>query len=113
MRPELPGTVNLVLARALAKEPDDRYDSCGAFADALREALGLEPYDSSRPPGAVPTLSASRSAATAPLTLPPDSPPTKLLPGSPSPSLPPMASLPSPHSGSPSRPAAAEPGPPW
>ena len=107
VRPELPGTVNLVLARALAKEPDDRYDSCGAFADALREALGLEPYDSSRPPGAVPTLSASRSAATAPLTLPPDSPPTKLLPGSPSPSLPPMASLPSPSSGSPSRPAAA------
>ena len=107
-RPELPDAVNEVLARALSKEPDDRYDSCGAFADALREALGLEPYDSSRPPGAPPTLSASRSAATAPLTLPPDSPPTKLLPGSPSPSLPPMASLPSPPSGSPSRPAAAD-----
>jgi hypothetical protein len=32
------------LAKALAKEPDDRYDSCGQFADALRDALGLQPY---------------------------------------------------------------------
>ena len=87
VRPELPDTVNQVLARALAKEPDDRYDSCGTFADALREALGLEPYDSSRPPGA-PPMPPSRNAATAPLTIPPDSPPTKLLPASPSPSRP-------------------------
>ena len=108
VRPELPGTVNQVLARALAKEPDDRYDSCGDFADALREALGLEPYDPSRPArcrDGPPRCRASRSAATAPLTIPPDSPPTKLLPGSPS--LPSMASLPSPPAGSPSRPAAA------
>ena len=52
VRPELPGAVNQVLARALSKEPEDRYDSCGDFADALREALGLEPYDPSRPSGA-------------------------------------------------------------
>jgi serine/threonine protein kinase len=118
VRPELPDTVNEVLARALAKEPDDRYDSCGTFADELREALGLEPYDPSRPAGAsgakTPAAgsaapSASRNAATTPLTIPPDSPPTKLLPGSPS--LPSMTNLPSPRSmagsGSPSRPAAA------
>src|SRR6478752_365364 len=103
-RPELPDAVNQVLAQALAKEPDDRYDSCGTFADALREALGLEPYDPSRPAGS-PAMPPSRNAATAPLTIPPDSPPTKLLPGSPS--LPSMTSLPSPPSGSPSRPAAA------
>ena len=84
-RPELPDAVNQVLARALAKEPDDRYDTCGAFADELREALGLEPYDPSRPAGA-PAMPPSRNAATAPLTIPPDSPPTKLLPASPSPS---------------------------
>jgi serine/threonine protein kinase len=104
-RPELPDAVNQVLARALAKEPDDRYDSCGAFADALREALDLEP---SRAAGAS-AMPPSRNAATAPLTIPPDSPPTKLLPASPSPSS--MVSLPSPpsmaRSGSPSRPAAA------
>jgi serine/threonine-protein kinase len=29
-----------VLARALAKAPDDRYASCREFADALRAALG-------------------------------------------------------------------------
>ncbi len=53
VRPDLPAAVNEVLARALAKEPADRYSSCGAFADALRDALGVEPYDSSgqvRPP---------------------------------------------------------------
>jgi len=102
VRPELPGAVNEVLARALSKEPDDRYDSCGDFADALREALGLEPYDPSRSAGGGPPAAqtASRSAATAPLTVPPDSPPTKLLPGTPS--LPSMASAPSSPSASPS-----------
>ena len=62
VRPDLPAAADQVLARALAKEPKARYDSCGAFADALRQALGLGPYGSawpgrpragpaSRPPG--------------------------------------------------------------
>ena len=65
VRPELPGAVNQVLARALSKEPEDRYGSCGDFADALREALGLESYDPSRPSGAGASAAqtASRSAA--------------------------------------------------
>jgi len=96
VRPELPGAVNQVLARALSKEPEDRYDSCGDFADALRETLDLEPYDPSRPASVRPPAPqpASRAAETAPLTAPPDSPPTKLLPGSPS--APSLASVPSP-----------------
>jgi serine/threonine protein kinase len=49
VRPDLPTAVDQVLARALSKTPEDRYGSCGAFADALREALGVEPYDSSGP----------------------------------------------------------------
>ena len=49
VRPDLPAAVDQVLARALAKAPEERYGSCGAFADALREALGVEPYDSSAP----------------------------------------------------------------
>jgi serine/threonine protein kinase len=104
VRPELPGDVNQVLVTALAKEPEDRYDSCGDFADALREALGLEPYDPSRSAGAgVPgAQTASRSAVT--LTAPPDSPPTKLLPGTPS--LPSMTSALSPPSASSSSSAA-------
>jgi serine/threonine protein kinase len=43
-RPELPGRVDQVLARALAKAPQQRYECCQDFADALREALGLTPY---------------------------------------------------------------------
>ncbi len=49
VRPDLPAAVDQVLARALAKAPEDRYGSCGAFASSLREALGVEPYDSSGP----------------------------------------------------------------
>jgi serine/threonine protein kinase len=90
VRPDLDGAVDQVIARAMAKEPDDRYGSCGDFADALREALSVEPYDPSRPvrPGtqtwwvspAAPAGSGpapagpltTRAAATAPLTVPPD-----------------------------------------
>ena len=101
MRPDLAEAVDQVIARAMAKEPDDRYDSCGDFADALREALSVEPYDPSRPvrpgtqtwwvrpappagsgpapagppPAGPPT---SRAAATAPLTVPPDPLPTQV-----------------------------------
>ncbi len=80
VRPDLSDAVDQVLARGLAKTPEERYDSCGAFADALRAALGVEPYDSSGPgrPNDQTVLVApappvpSRAAATAPLTVPPD-----------------------------------------
>src|SRR6266496_3984407 len=49
-RPDLPTAADQVLARGLAKAPTDRYPSCGEFADALRQALGLTPYHPS--PGA-------------------------------------------------------------
>jgi len=45
-RPDLPAAVDQVLAKALAKAPGHRYDSCGAFSDVLREALGVGPYGS-------------------------------------------------------------------
>jgi hypothetical protein len=47
-RPDLPPAVDDVLARALAKAPEHRYDSCREFAAALAGALGLRP-----PPPAV------------------------------------------------------------
>jgi serine/threonine protein kinase/Tol biopolymer transport system component len=43
-RPDLPGGVDQVIAKGMAKIPELRFDSCGDFADALREALGLAPY---------------------------------------------------------------------
>src|SRR5215472_9228047 len=49
VRPELSTAVDQVLAVAMAKAPDDRYESCGAFADALRQALGVGPYGSPEP----------------------------------------------------------------
>ena len=48
-RPDLPAAADAVLARAMEKLPERRYDSCGDFADALREALGFEPYDPRQP----------------------------------------------------------------
>ena len=55
-RMDLPAAVDEVLGRAMAKAPEQRYASCGAFAATLRTALGLPPYepdDASRA-GAVP-----------------------------------------------------------
>jgi Protein kinase domain/Domain of unknown function (DUF929) len=44
LRPDLPAAVNQVFGRALAKSPGDRYATCREFADALRAALGVDPY---------------------------------------------------------------------
>ncbi|MGW5639377.1 serine/threonine-protein kinase, partial [Streptomyces sp. NPDC003832] len=43
LRPDLPVRVDGVFAKALAKSPDDRYDSCLAFVAALRAALQGDP----------------------------------------------------------------------
>ena len=45
-RPDLPSAVDEVLARALAKNPADRYATCGQFAEELQGALGLRPVRS-------------------------------------------------------------------
>jgi serine/threonine protein kinase len=44
LRPDLPPTADPVLARAMAKNPDERYPTCTDFADALRAALGIGSY---------------------------------------------------------------------
>lgn len=41
IRPELSAAVNGVLARGMAKNPAGRFESCAAFALALRGALGI------------------------------------------------------------------------
>ena len=40
-RPELPEAIDPVIAKALAKEPAERYPSCGELAAAAAEALGV------------------------------------------------------------------------
>ncbi|MET7771736.1 protein kinase [Nocardia sp. NPDC005366] len=39
LRPELPTEFDAVIATAMAKKPDRRYPTCGALADAARDAL--------------------------------------------------------------------------
>ena len=78
-RSGLPPAVDEVLATALAKSPGDRYASCGDFADALREALGLDPYDPSRPAGAAPPPTRRTMPMTPPG--PPDGEALPALPG--------------------------------
>jgi serine/threonine protein kinase len=74
-RPGLPGAVDHVMARAMAKDPDERYASCLAFADALREALGLSPFDPEGPATAPviprPAVPASYADTLAPAKVPP------------------------------------------
>jgi streptogramin lyase len=40
-RPDLPEAIDPVIAKALAKDPDERYESCRELTEAAREALGL------------------------------------------------------------------------
>lgn len=38
-RPDLPGSVDALVARAMAKQRDERFGSCGAFITAVRDAV--------------------------------------------------------------------------
>lgn len=62
-RSDLSPAVDHVLGRALAKDPAARYASCGAFADALRTALGAGPY--SAPPAGASVAACARGIARA------------------------------------------------
>ncbi len=66
-RPDVPGAVDQVLAKGMAKTPDQRYESCGDFADALREALGQAPY---RPGRYADVLAPPRPAGSPPAETP-------------------------------------------
>jgi hypothetical protein len=99
-RPDLPPAVDQVLAKALAKAPEDRYGSCGAFSDALRQALGVGPYGSAwlgRPngAGAPETTAAAGGEPTVPPAAAAALPSTASLPPASSPVPPSLAAAPS------------------
>jgi len=45
LRAGLPPAIDQVMAKAMAKSPDDRYRTCGEFAAALRGTFGLGPVE--------------------------------------------------------------------
>jgi serine/threonine-protein kinase len=57
----LPGSLDTIFARALAKRPEGRYESCSAFVDDLRRAL--EPATTATAPATVATVAAGRPPA--------------------------------------------------
>jgi serine/threonine protein kinase len=69
-RPDLPPEANEPFARALAKAPGERYPSCQEFADALRSAFGLAPYDSGAPARPAPDHPPTEIAWTTPTDVP-------------------------------------------
>ncbi|QFQ95170.1 serine/threonine protein kinase [Streptomyces phaeolivaceus] len=69
-RPDLPPAVDQVMATALAKSPDDRYDSCLSFVAALRAADTARGF----PPGHAPTWAVPPKAS-GPPEAPPEPPP--------------------------------------
>ena len=46
LRPDLPAEIDDVISRSLAKDPDERYASCGELVEAAREALAPVLQDS-------------------------------------------------------------------
>jgi basic membrane protein A len=49
-RPELPAEIDGIVARALAKRPEDRYPTCGELAAAARNGLGVAGVEVAPPP---------------------------------------------------------------
>jgi hypothetical protein len=64
LRQRLPGDVDDVFARVLAKAPEDRYPSCEDFASALRAALGVQAYSTGGPAGGLPVRADDAGEAT-------------------------------------------------
>jgi hypothetical protein len=107
-RPDLPPAADDVLAKALAKAPEHRYDSCREFAAALAGALGLRPPPPAVVQGAGPV--SVRPAEQVYLALPDGTPQTPVLEAPrPAPALVAGASVPAASVPAPPEPAPGSP----
>ncbi|MGD3108155.1 serine/threonine-protein kinase [Streptomyces sp. YGL11-2] len=61
LRPDLPAGVDAVFVRGLAKTPEDRYETCRGFVEALR-AAGRTAAPGAAPPASAPTRVDDRAA---------------------------------------------------
>ena len=69
---QVPGAMDAVVRRALAKRPDDRYQSAEEFGDALRTAAQRESAPAPQPGSAADVQSASASSSDPTLIAPAD-----------------------------------------
>jgi serine/threonine-protein kinase len=109
VRPDLPAALDAVIEKAMAKKPDDRYATCGAFIDAARAIVGEPAPAPPPPPPPPPGVPLPAGAAAAPPPPPPPPGPPPLPDPPPPPAAPPAPAAPPPAAASPTPPPAAVP----
>jgi serine/threonine-protein kinase len=82
VRPDVPAALDGVIARGMAKQPNERFASCGEFVAAARAALSVEAVPA--PHRLAPTVLAQPDSApshpVAPMWVPPGAPPMQPVP---------------------------------
>jgi pSer/pThr/pTyr-binding forkhead associated (FHA) protein len=95
MRPDLPSALDDVIEKAMAKKPEDRFDTCSAFIDVARAIVG-EPAAAPPPPPPHPPGQGPGGAGPGAAAPPPPPPPAPGPPPAPEPPAPPPAPVPAP-----------------